>query len=183
MGRKPRPWHDPSGRFSLDLPVGWTAHADEDSGRVALVRTHEETGAVAEMQVELRILPPGVRAAHLDAHVQRENRDRAPGYQLRDRRKLVVSGAEAVQTLFTYRARGNAQLGREVLETVFVVGERGFVLTFETLLGARSLFSDELELILTGFSARGSGEAPRGSSRQRRKIRAGEMVNPDAVGY
>lgn len=183
MGRKPKLWHDPSGRFSIDLPVGWQAEAAPDAPSVRFVRPHPDTGLVAEVQVEMESLPPGVKATHLNARVQGRNRERAPGYTVRDRDKTTISGLPAVQTLFTYRARGNAELAREVVQTVLVAGERGFVITLETVAGTRAVFWEEFELMLKGFSARAGGEELRVKRGKRRRIRAGEMVNPDAVGY
>lgn len=185
MGRKPKLWHDPEGRFSIDLPVGWKAYPEEGAPIVRLVRPHPDTGLVAEVQIEIRPLPPGVEAAHLDAHVQASNRANAPGYAVRDRQKTVVAGRAAIQTLFTYRARGNAELSRETVQTVLVDGERGFVITLETIAGTRGVFWEEFELMLEGFST-GGGTGPSAHDRGRRgrkRIRAGEMVNPDMVGY
>jgi hypothetical protein len=185
MGRKPKIWHDPKGRFSLDLPVGWEAFPDASESAVRFVRPHPDTGLAAEVQVEMRALPPGVKAVHFDARVQAQNRERAPGYVVRDRVKTTVSGVPAVQTLFTYRARGNAELAREVVQTVLVAGERGFVITLETIEGTRRVFWEEFELMVEGFSAgRGGARASSDRTREkRRRIRAGEMINPDAVGY
>ena len=187
MGRKPKLWHDPEGRFQIDLPVGWEAEKEPEGRFLRFVRVQQQTGLIAELQVEIRSLPPDVRASHLDAHVQRNNETIAPGYKVHDRRKLKVSGTEAIQTLFTYRARGNAQMGREVVQTVFVVGDDGYILTFETLLGGREGFRDELEIMFEGFTVNGvvAPSTPRRASTAapRRKVRAGEMINPDAVGY
>ena len=183
MGRKPEVWSDPGGRFSTDLPVGWKAEAKETDPVVRFVRVHPGTGLTAQIEVQMRPLPNDVRATHLDAHVQGENRSQAPGYKVLERKKVSVAGTQGVQTYFSYRARNNADLGREVVQTVFVLGERGYILTLETLAGARPLFWEEFELILKGFSVRGSAQEPRTSSNRRRRIRAGEMINPDAVGY
>lgn len=193
MGRKPQLWHDPAGRFSIDLPVGWEAPKKppgapvtpeaSEAAVVTFVRYHSDTGLGAQLQVEIRPLPPGVSANHLDAHVQAENARRAPGYRVHDTAPRALSGVPAIQTLLSYRARGNAELGREVVQTVLVVGERGFILTFETLLGYRALFAEELDILLDGFSARGPGREVRPEPGKRRRVRAGEMINPDAVGY
>lgn len=183
MGRKPKLWNDPAGRFQLDLPLGWAAHASAGEGPVTFVRQRADDGAIlGQVQVELRPLPPGVAPAHFDAHVQRDNEKNAPGYRVSSRRKVAIGGATGIETQFRYRAHGHAQLGREVVQTVFVIGERGYVMTLETLIGARGLVWDEFQLMRKGFSVRGGGPTVRTPS-GRRRVKAGEMINPDAVGY
>lgn len=184
FGRKPKPWSDPSGRFSLDLPIGWKAQEAASGAPVSFVRVRSEDGAVlGQLEVEIRPLPPEVAPEHLDAHVQSENRDSAPGYTVAERRTVSVEGHKAIRTLFRYRALGNVQLAREVVQTVFVTRERGFIVTLETPAGGRGRLWPEFELMMKGFST--GALAPRGEGKAgaRRRVRAGEMINPDAVGY
>lgn len=183
MGRKPKLWNDPGGRFQLDLPVGWKAQAGDGSGPVVFVRRRSDDGMVlGQVQLDIRPLPPGVAPQHFDAHIQAENKSNAPGYRLHSRRKQAIGGATGIESHFSYRAHGHAQLAREVVQTVFVIGERGYVLTLETAPGGRGQVWDEFQLMRKGFSVGGGSLEPRTRS-SRRRVRAGEMVNPDAVGY
>ncbi|MEO1234367.1 MAG: hypothetical protein AAFZ18_36295 [Myxococcota bacterium] len=185
FGRKPNAWHDPAGRFSLDLPLGWKAHPGEATAPVSFVRTRAEDRAIlGQVEVEIRPLPPDVAPKHLDSHVQSKNKKAAPGYAVLGRQSVKVGGHDGVRTHFRYRALGNVQLSREVVQTVFVAGERGYVVTLETPAGGRGRVWPEFELMMKGFSI---GAAPVTNPTRRaggrRKVRAGEMINPDAVGY
>lgn len=184
MGRKPQTWTAEDGRFSLDLPVGWVP-TETEGGPTHFARTHDGTGVPAEVLVELRPLPPGVKSAHFDAHIQEEMKRRAPGYTVLGRSGLKMDGRDARQTHFRYRALDNTELHREVVQTTLVAGRTGVVLTFETLAGGRQLFEEELKLMIEGFALGGAPSAPSATKRSggRRKIRAGEMINPNAVGY
>ena len=181
MGRKPRLWRDKQGRFSLDLPVGWTPQTSAES---PVVYFHRSKRQQATVSVDVRNLPAGVRATHLNAHIQDENKSHAKGYKLVEQQVHTVGGTKAVQSIITYRALGSVRHYREIVQNVLVVGERGFVITLEMPLGTRGIFWEEFELMLKGFSVGRESivRQPR-SRKSRRRVRAGEMINPDAIGY
>jgi hypothetical protein len=181
---KPRTWTDPEGRFSLDLPLGWEAKASTGAASVDFWRDHKDSGFVARVTVEVRTLPPGVSTRHFALKVRDETRRAAPGFRLLGEERRVIGGQEATWTQFVYAERGNAQLQNEVVQVVMVRGERAFLVTLEMALGTREVFLEEFETMLRGFSTGGAttpGEAGRPGSR--RKIKSGEMINPDAIGY
>lgn len=183
MGRKPRVWTDPAGRFSLDLPVGWTAQTHGDTGPVELWRLHQDSGQKAHVTVELRNLPPGVKLAHFGVRVSEEVKKAAKNVQVVEEDRAEIGGYPAIRRLFTHQEAGNAALTDEVVQVIVVAGERGVVITLETALGARGLFWEEFELMMKGFVFGGSDLPLPKTGEGRRRVRAGEMVNPDAVPY
>jgi hypothetical protein len=183
FGRKPQMWTDPEGRFAIDLPVGWEAKYKEGEPHVAFVRFDPDQGLSAQVTVELRPLPPKTRLNHFVLRVQEETKKQAPGYTIVDQDKVSLSGNEARRTLFTYQVRGNAQLTNEVVQVLMVQSDRGFVITLETVLGGRARFWEEFELMTKGFSPHAIAGASGERSGARKKIRSGELVNPDALKY
>lgn len=182
MGHKPRTWSDPQGRFQLDLPLGWTSKSEDDSQAVEFWKQSDQ-GAVAHVTVTMKPVPPKVKVRHFAVHVEKDVKSHARGYQLVEHQKLQVSGRPAIRTHFTYRELGNAQLVNEVDQYVFIIGERAFVLTFEHALGARGIFAEDFQFMVNGFLGRSPGEDGVVGSKKRRRVRSGEMVNPDAVRY
>ncbi|MCK6551243.1 hypothetical protein L6R52_35740 [Myxococcota bacterium] len=180
---KPRLWNDPEGRFSIDLPVGWTAGARRGMPNVVdFIKEHPDHGYTARVSVEMRTLPPGVKTAHFAVKVQDETKRAARAFRLLEADKVEVSGVTAHRTYFTFHELSNAELSNEAVQLAFLVGERGFVITFVCAAGARGVFWEDFEKMLRGFSGRGPGET-RPMPKERKRIRAGEMVNPDAVQY
>lgn len=184
MGRKARMWSDPKGRFSIDLPVGWTAKPQSDAPIVDFWKRHPDHGYVAHVSVAMKTVPPSVDVRHFALHVEKDIKAHARGYKVLERQRVDVSGHRAVRTHFTYRELGNAQLVNEVDQYVVVIGERAFIIAFEHAYGARSIFEEDFGHMVKGFAGRGPGEEGfvRGK-KKRRRVRAGEMVNPDAVRY
>lgn len=182
MGHKPRTWTDPAGRFHLDLPLGWTAKAPEGAQVVEFWK-RAQNGAVAHVTVAMKSVPPKVKVRHYALHVEKDVKANARGYELMQRQRLTVSGHPAVRTYFRYRELGNVQLVNEVEQFVFIVGERAFVMSFEHAIGARGIFAEDFNFMVKGFVGRGSGEEGVRGPKKRRRVRSGEMVNPDAVRY
>lgn len=184
MGRKPRTWSDPKGRFSIDLPVGWAAKVQDGAPVVDFWKRHPDHGAVAHVTVMMKTVPPNVNVRHVALHVEKDVKKTARGFQVLERERLSMSGRDAVRTHFTYRELGNAQLVNEVDQYVVVLGERAFVLTFEHAFGARPIFTEDFGHMVKGFAGRAPGEeGVFGKKKKRRRVRAGEMINPDAVRY
>lgn len=183
FGRKPQMWTDPEGRFAIDLPVGWEAKYKAGEPHVAFLRVDQDQGLSAQVTVELRPLPPETRLNHFVLHVQEETKKLAPGFQIVDQDKVSLSGVDARRTLFTYQVRGNAQLTNEVVQVVMVQGDRGFVITLETVMGGRARFWEEFELMTKGFSPHAIAGNTETRGKGRKKIRSGELVNPDALKY
>lgn len=180
---KPQLWSDPSGRFYLDLPLGWKPDAKEGTAFVDFWRTHEDYGYTAHVEVEMRTVPPGTKTAHFAMRVSDELKKSAPGYRLYGEDRAQISGANAVRRSFTFQAANNAQLLTEVLQYVFVIGERAFILSMITPSGVRGVFQEDFDKMVKNFNGRAPGEENTGIPKAKKKIRAGEMVNPDAVGY
>ncbi|MCA9554212.1 MAG: hypothetical protein KC933_29525 [Myxococcales bacterium] len=186
MGRKPRTWADPQGRFSIDLPLGWQAQVNPEQPVVDFWKRHPDHGAVAHASVQMKSVPPGVKVAHYALHVNQDVKKSAPNYRVLAEQRLDLSGVPAVRTVFTYNERGNAALVNEVDQFVLVRGERAFVLTFEYAAGARPIFEEDFAYMAHGFAANAPGEegvVGSGGGKSRRKIREGEMINPDVLRY
>jgi hypothetical protein len=182
MGRKPRLWTDPEARFSVDLPVGWTGTVRESAPTVVdFWKTHPDSGFVAHVTVEMRRLPPGVAVRHFNLQITSDVKRGTLSYRLVGERAIQVSGVKAIRTDFTHREQGNAQLVNEVTQVVLIMGERAFIIMMENAVGTREVFGEDFEIMLVGFSGRSPGEEIRPGAKK--KVRSGEMVNPDAVPY
>ncbi|MBK8014020.1 MAG: hypothetical protein IPK13_22070 [Deltaproteobacteria bacterium] len=184
MGQgEPKIWTDPKGRFDLDLPDGWHPKTDPDQPQLVVFwRRHPDRGYVAKVSVEIRSLPPRVHVNHFDARVEEEMKAQSPGYALIEADTPTISGVKARRRFFTYRERNNAELKNEVVQATFIIGQRGFVLTLETALGARGVFWEDFLRMEAGFSGRAPGDESM-IRKNPRRIKSGEMVNPDAIKY
>jgi hypothetical protein len=180
---KPRIWSDPEGRFQLDLPIGWEAEAPGNGAPVRIHKKHPDYGTTALVTVAHRRLPPGTALRHLESHVAKETAARSPGYELLDRSVREGPGRRAVWRYFRYRHRGNVELMREVVQVLTLAGERAFIITLTTPYGARGPFWEDFETMMDGFSGRAPGQESWDQPEERRRIRAGEMIHPDAIGY
>ncbi len=184
MGRKPNTWADPKARFSIDLPVGWTAAERAGVPVVDFWKTHPDNGYVAHVTVEMRNLPPNVNVRHFALSVTNDVKAATKLYKPIGESRIAISGTHGIRTDFAHRERGNAQLVNEVTQVVFIVGERGFVLMMENAAGTRPAFQDDFDIMLKGFVGRAPGqEILPVDAKKRRKVRAGEMINPDAIKY
>ena len=184
MGRKPNLWTDPQARFYLDLPVGWTATEREGLPVVDFWKTHPDHGFVAHMTVEMRTLPPNVNVRHFALQVTKDVQAATKLYRQLDERSIKISGTKGVVTEFTHREQGNAQLVNEVKQVVFIMGERAFIIMMENAAGTRPVFQEDFDIMLKGFVGRAPGqETVPAEAGKRKKVRSGEMINPDAVKY
>lgn len=181
---KPRLWTDPAARFYLDLPIGWSPSArKQQTSVVDFWKTHEDDGYVAHVTVEMRTVPPDVKTAHFAFRVTDETKAKAHGYRLLEEDRIEVSGTQAYRKHFTYQERKNTELTNEVVQVVFLVGERAFIVSLETALGARGVFWEDFEKMVKAFVGRSPGGESEPLPKERKRIRAGEMVNPDALKY
>jgi hypothetical protein len=184
MGRKPNLWTDPQARFHLDLPVGWTGTERSGLPVVDFWKTHPDNGFVAHMTVEMRMLPPNVNVRHFALQVTQDVKSATKFYRQLGERSIDISGTKGVAIDFSHREQGNAQLVNEVTQVVFIVGERAFILMMENAAGARPVFQEDFDIMLKGFVGRAPGqETLPVEAGKRKKVRAGEMINPDAVKY
>jgi hypothetical protein len=187
FGRKPKMWSDPDGRFTLDLPSGWVPQVGKETAPNPVVITKDlpDYGTSAVMTVEMRTVPPGTRLSHFAQRVEEEMRGVAKNYRPIDQDKIEISGTNAIRKLFTYQQFAHAEMTSEVAQVIFLVGERGFVVTLETAHGARSMFWADFELMMKAFSGTGPGEEARGArpGGGRKTLKPGEMVNPDVARY
>ncbi|MEM7710842.1 MAG: hypothetical protein AAF264_08865 [Pseudomonadota bacterium] len=131
----------------------------------------------------MRGLPPGVKLRHFALQVEREVEQAAPGYKVLGEDRLRVSARPALRRHFLYRDHNNAQLYREVVQLVTLVPERAFIITLETAYGTRGVFWEEFEKMVKGFRGRSPSEESLPMPKARRRIKSGEMINPDAVRY
>ncbi len=178
---KPKMFNDPEGRFSIGLPIGWKA---VNQGEITTFsKSNSDLGATAVVNVEMRPVPPKVRLSHFVHRVTQETVAAAPNYQVLSKDKTTVSGAPAQRVHFRYQERGNAQLANEAVQVIFITGERAWVITFLTALGARSIFWEDFGQMVKYFTARGATEPVVRKRKRRRKLKAGEMVNPDMIKY
>lgn len=183
MGRKPTMWNDPKGRFSIDLPLGWELQPRTSGDNIVDFAKHDtDRGFSALLSIEMRPLPPNVRLAHFSSKVNDEVRKDVRGYKLLAEDRMTVAGVPAYRRHFSHQDRGHAELTRECVQVMFLVGERAFVVTLLTHYGARALFWEDFEIMMKGFNAQSPGEEIK-PSEKRKKVRAGEMVNPDALDY
>ncbi len=181
MGHKPRTWTDPGGRFFIDLPLGWTSRGDGDSQVVEFFK--QANGAAARVTVTIKPVPPKVKVRHFALHVEKDIKRTAKGYRVLQRNKVQLSGHPAIRTHFTYRELGNVQLINEIEQYVVIIGERAFVLSFAHAAGARPIFAEDFAFMVKGFGGKGPGQERRSTGKKRRRVRSGEMVNPNAVRY
>lgn len=180
---KPRLWTDPKSRFYLDLPVGWKAKPNPDYPVVDFFKRHPDYGHTARVSVEMRMLPPNVNTRHFALSVQQDIEKAAPQFRIVKQSKMTVSGVPAIRTRFTYQEKNNISLVNDVTQVIFIVGERAFIVTLQTSIGAREIFLEDFKKMVKGFSGRAPGEESRRTPKQRKRVKSGEMVNPDAVTY
>lgn len=180
---KPTVWGDPAGRFTIDLPLGWEAETQGAGQPVHITKRHPDYGITGWVTVVNRTLPPGTALRHFETHVDRETRDRSPGYELVERSVREGPGRRAVWRYFLYRERGNAELMREAVQVLTLSGERAFIITLRTPYGQRAPFWEDFKVMMEGFHGRAPGEESWDKPKKRRKIREGEMIHPDAIGY
>src|SRR5262245_28553189 len=114
MGRKPNLWTDPKARFYLDLPVGWNATERDGIPVVDFWKTHDDSGFVAHMTVEMRMLPPNVNVRHFALQVTKDVQAGTKFYKALGEKSIAISGVKGILTDFTHREQGNAQLVNEV---------------------------------------------------------------------
>ena len=180
---KPQIWNDPQSRFHIDLPVGWKPRPDDHPTLVRFERYQPDYRQSALVTVEVRSIPDRVSIRHFATRVEREVKRAAPGYRVLGEDRIRVTGRQALRRHFLYRDKNNAQRYREVVQVISVVPERAFIITLETVYGSRALFWEEFEKMVDGFSGRAPGQDGLPMPKQRRRIKSGEMINPDAIRY
>ena len=180
---KPQIWNDPQSRFHIDLPVGWAALPDNPPTVVRFGRRHPDYGHSALVTVEMRTIPTNVNIRHFALKVEEEVKRAAPGYRVVKEDTLRVAGRKALRRAFIYRDMNNAQRYRDVVQIVTLVPERAFIITLETVYGTRQLFWEDFEKMVKGFQGRSAGEESLPMPKPRRRIKSGEMINPDAIRY
>jgi hypothetical protein len=181
---KPVLWNDPQARFYLDLPYGWKAKLFEDHPDIVdFSKQHDDFGYVAHVIVRMQKLPSGVQVQHYAERKAAENRNRWPRYQLIEEAKSKVSGERAYRTRFTFEGRNNIELTTQVTQYVFVTGQRGFAVSLFCSEGTCSYFEEDFQRMVDGFVARGIGEESLPVPKQRKRIKAGEVIDPNAIRY
>lgn len=179
---KPRTWVDPDGRFSLDLPIAWKAMSPKGAPIVDFVKNVPHHGIAAKVSVEMRSIPPGVRLTHFDLAIEREMKKSARNYRLLAQEKLQVGESTARRRHFTYQEFGNAQLTNEAVQIVLVTDSTAWIITLLTAAGARDHFQADFDKMLKRFNPSGEVRSVVGA-KKRKKLRSGEMVNPDLIKY
>ena len=179
----PQIWNDPQSRFYIDLPVGWQPLPNNPPTAVRFGRHYPDYGHSALATVEMRSVPPGVNTRHFATRIEAEIERAAPGYRVLTEDSVRVSGQKGLRRHFLYRDKNNAQRYREVVQVITVLPERAFIITLETAYGTRSLFWEEFEKMVRGFRGRSPGEDSLPMPKPRRRVKSGEMIDPDAVRY
>ena len=180
---KPQLWNDPAGRFYLDLPIGWNAYPQGDAPVVLFEKRHPDYGYVARATVQMRGVPPGVKLSHFAVRIGDEMQQSTHQYRALSRERRTISGQPAIIHHFTHQERGHTALLNEVEQAIFIVKERAFVVTFEMAAGSRPAFQEDIDKMLAGFVGRGPGDDGAATPKPRKKIKEGEMINPDAIRY
>ncbi|MBI2373166.1 MAG: hypothetical protein HYV07_04130 [Deltaproteobacteria bacterium] len=186
MGRKPQMWSDPEGRFAVDLPQGWKATSKNRAPNIVeFFKTESEHGLTAKVSMEIRTVPKGVKLAHFVQRVNEESNRAVRELRIVETDQLEVSGTQARRQLVTYQLFGHTELRAEAVQVIMVGEERAYVFTLETPFGARGLFWEDFEIMVKGLSLSGTGAPAMRTSPDapRKKLRAGEMVNPDELKY
>lgn len=179
---KPQLWTDPQGRFYLDLPIGFKPDVKE-GGFVDFWKTNGDYGYTARVEVEMRTVPPGTKTAHFASRVNEDLKKSAPGYRVIYDQRAQISGVNGVHRIFIFQAHNNAELLTEVVQYVFVIGERAFILSMITAGGTREVFEEDFQKMAKSFNGRAPGEDSTPMPKGKKRIKAGEMVNPDGVQY
>lgn len=180
---KPRLWTDPGGRFYLNLPLGWKAHPQGEAPVVLFEKHHPDYGFVARATVQMRTVPAGVNLSHFASRVAHEMRQATYQYRRTASERQTISGQPAVRVRFTHQERGHAALRNDVEQAIFIIKERAFIVTIEMAAGSRPSFQQDINKILDGFVGRAPGEEGTAIPKKRRRLKAGEMINPDAIRY
>jgi hypothetical protein len=179
---KPRTWTDPSGRFSIDLLINWKAIDSEDKTVMRFQKTnasHRQTGYVS---VEVRTLPPGVKLSHFALRAESELKQVARNLNKGQASGLRIAGKKAKKTDYSYQERGHVLRTNFTRRVVLVHGERGWVISFLSAYGAQGLFLEEFDKMVTSFNPGAAGRRIK-RGKKRKRLRAGEMVNPDLLKY
>lgn len=175
-------WSEPNGRFSVNLPVNWKHDQSNGKQVFQFSKLHKDHGRKAFLTVEMTPLPPGVRLSHFNLKNERELKKTTRNLRKGAVSKITVSGQPARKTEYAYQERGHALRTNYALRVNLVDGERGWTLTFLTSYGAQGIFMEEFEKMISSFTA-GTSSQPVRPSKKRRKLRAGEMVNPNLLKY
>lgn len=175
-------WSEPNGRFSVNLPVNWKHVQSNNKGVVQFSKHHKDHGQKAFLTVEMTPLPPGVRLSHFNLKTERELKKTTRNLRKGETSKITVSGQPARKTTYAFQERGHALRTNYALRVTLVDGERGWTLTFLTAYGAQGIFMEEIEKMISSFTA-GTSRQPVRRPKKRRKLRAGEMVNPNLLKY
>ena len=175
-------WTDPQGRFSINLPVNWK-HQKTDSEQIVRFGKHnKDRGHSAVLTVEMRALPPGVKLSHFALRIESELKKAARNLRKGQAKRIVVTGHKARRTEYTYQERGHALRTNYANQVVLIDGERGWILTFLSAYGAQGIFMEELDKLIASFNP-GQTNRPIRPGKKRKKLRAGEMVNPELLKY
>ena len=175
-------WTDPQGRFSINLPVNWKAAKANESQVVTFSKINKDRGHSAIVNVEMRTLPPGVKLSHFALHVEKELKKSARNLRKGTSTRIAVTGRKAQKTEYSYQERGHALRTNYASRVVLIDGERGWIITFLSAYGAQGIFMEEFDKMISSFNPGSTGRPVR-PGKKRKKLRAGEMVNPELLKY
>ena len=185
MGDLPtKRYSDPRGRFSTEIVTDWRAEVNKQNPQITdFLKTNSQTGIRAHATVEVRNIPNGTKLKHFVNRNLENIEAKAPRFRMIGRKKIVLGGRRAYRVIFGYQNKNNAEQKNEVTQIYLLSGEKGYILSLETALGAGRYFAYDFKKMSEGFSVGGFTEAPTTPGRARKRIRAGEMIDPDAIGY
>jgi len=175
-------WTDPQGRFSINLPINWKAQKTAKQDLVRFSKFNKDRGHSAVVTVEMRTLPPSVKLSHFALHVEKELKKNARNLRKGNSGRISVTGRKAQKTEYSYQERGHALRTNYASRVVLIDGERGWIITFLSAYGAQGVFLEEFEKMISSFNPGQTGRPVR-AGKKRKKLRAGEMVNPELLKY
>jgi hypothetical protein len=177
-------WTDPSARFYLELPVGWTGEVRKATPTIVdFYKRHPDNGFVAHLSVEMRPVPPGVKVSHFATRIEEEVKSQVKQFRIVARDKIEVSGTTGSRIQFVHQEANNAELQDEVTQVVFLENERVFIVTFVLALGTHNVFWEDYERMMKSLVGRGVGEESLPTPKKKRVMKSGEMINPNAIPY
>jgi hypothetical protein len=163
------PFEDTQGRFSLDLPAGWSfAPQPGDASGVFFRRVWEGMPANATVRFMTFTVPIELNA--FAARIAAAS-DQEPGFRLLQSEPVLVAGTPAIGRRFVTFVGGNKRLTKVVEQRLGMLGPfKAYVLHAETLADVFGTFEKDFETLFSSFVPH-DGAKPIGQTRARRPRR------------
>jgi hypothetical protein len=163
------PFEDTQGRFSLDLPAGWSfAPQPGDASGVYFRRVWEGMPANATVRFMTFTVPIDLNA--FAARIAAAS-DQEPGFRLLQSEPVLVAGTTAIGRRFVTFVGGNKRLTKVVEQRLGMLGPfKAYVLHAETLADVFGTFEKDFETLFSSFVPHDSAK-PIGPTRAKRPRR------------